>query len=84
MENALTTGYDRQGRSLSPSMQARYIAAVSAPPRVVEENYRGFRISGARGKSWYVTGATLWQTSYTTQAHARAAVDRCLALRAES
>ena len=82
MQTALRTGFNPQGRHVSSSMAVKYMAALGTfqPKPLAHYDYRGFEISGKSGR-WYVKGETNWQTIYTSEAKARAAVDACLALR---
>jgi hypothetical protein len=78
METALQTGFNWQGRTLSETARAKYLAALT-PPRVAftVEDYCGFEVSGKNGR-WFV-GA--WPTIYTSRQNAMEAVDNCVALR---
>jgi hypothetical protein len=82
MQTSLRTGFNPQGRHVSSSMAVKYMAALGTfqPKQLARYDYRGFEISGKSGH-WYVKGETSWQTIYTSEAKARAAVDACLTLR---
>lgn len=78
-----TTGYNRQGRTISDSMRVRafqqFIAAQKPASVFQEFDYRGFEVSGSSGR-WFVKDHP---SIFTSKAKTCEAVDRCLALRAE-
>ena len=80
MQRALLTGFNHQGRTVSDSMRANYLAEIAdAKPALRKEEYRGFAIEG-RSSKWFVATFPIIFHSHRA---AREAVDRCLALRAE-
>lgn len=62
------------GRRFNMAAMRRSIVAAQ---ELNSSPYRGFEVSGGKGH-WYVSD---WQTIYTSEAKAKAAVDACLALR---
>lgn len=76
--------YNKQGRAVSDTMRvkafAKFLAAQPKRPAYQTETYRGFEISGRPGASWFVANDPRIFKSIKA---ARAAVDVCLALRAE-
>ena len=80
--------FNRQGREVSDSMRLKYFSDWERSHKPQHEftrtNYRGFTIMGIVGKGLYVQGeGRIWQIGFTTEAKAKEAVDRCLALRSE-
>lgn len=79
------SGFNAKGREVSDSMRVaafrRWLVAQKPAPALPETfQYRGFEVTGRRSK-WFIEGRD--PRIFRSRAAAEAAVDACLALRAE-
>jgi hypothetical protein len=84
MQTALLTGFNPQGRRVSESIGAKYLAALSEQQSKPFKRYQyhGHEINGSSGR-WFVMGEKSWPQIFTSESKARTAVDKCLSLRKE-
>lgn len=82
MQNALASGFNKQGRSLSEAMRIKYLTALAATQRPEFKffEYRGFKVEGGSGK-YFIDGMS--HTITTSVQKSKDAIDRLIEIRAE-
>ena len=86
MREALRTGFNRQGRTLSDAMRMKYLIALEPPknPKTFAPiEYRGMTISGTVGDYTVTQNGRFWQRNFTSVQKTKDAIDYCLKIREE-